>query len=113
MFLAANAMSYLTPPERLDRELYALAREAAGWHDPERSRKEYEGRAAWRRAEARRMAAKDVPFKEIAKGPSASPSIASTAMYFASHCRVYPLYGGVASPEGGTGSAATLPARGQ
>jgi len=30
MFLAANAMSYLTPPERLDRELYALAREAAG-----------------------------------------------------------------------------------
>jgi hypothetical protein len=35
MFLAGNAMSCLAPPERLERELYALAREAAGWHDTE------------------------------------------------------------------------------
>ncbi len=33
MFLAGNAMSYLVPPERLERELFALAREVAGWHD--------------------------------------------------------------------------------
>ena len=142
MFLAGTAMSYLAPPERLERELYALAREAAGWHDRESkrriqaifkrahmaakgekvvwegvevdpryrfrnetiiewleitpeeqremrtlispaekerrrkdkarqdsvmSRQEYEGRAAWRRAEARRMYAERVPLEEIAK----------------------------------------------
>ena len=35
MFLAGTAMSYLAPPESLERELYALAREAAGWNDRE------------------------------------------------------------------------------
>lgn len=35
MFLAGNAMSWLVPPERLARELYALARKVAGWHDRE------------------------------------------------------------------------------
>lgn len=35
MFVAGNAMSWLAPPERLERELYALAREVAGWHDRE------------------------------------------------------------------------------
>lgn len=35
MFLAGNAMSWLAVPEVLQRELYALAREAAGWGDQE------------------------------------------------------------------------------
>lgn len=35
MFLAGNAMSWLVPPERLERELYALAHEVGGWHDRE------------------------------------------------------------------------------
>lgn len=35
MFLACTAMSWLAPPERMVREAYALAREAAAWQDRE------------------------------------------------------------------------------
>jgi len=35
MFLAANAMSYLAPPERMEREAYALARDVCRWDDRE------------------------------------------------------------------------------
>lgn len=142
MLLAGTAMSYLVPPERLERKLHALAQEAAGWHERESKsrmqaiftrahmaargekvvwegvevdpqyrfctqpilellevtdeeqrqmrtlispaekyrrrlkklrqagvmgRKEYEGRAAWRCSEARRMYAERVSLKKIAE----------------------------------------------
>jgi hypothetical protein len=35
MFLAANAMSWLAPPERMEREAHALARDVASWDDRE------------------------------------------------------------------------------
>jgi hypothetical protein len=45
------------------------------------SRREYRNRAAWRRAEARRMAAEDVPFEDIANALGVSVHSVSSYVF--------------------------------